>query len=68
MEKMPESSPKRMWALRLTEDEKQMLQECANASSASLTDMVRWLIRQYHQQHVRKPAVQRAPARTATKR
>lgn len=27
-----------------------MLQECADASNASLTDMVRWLIRQYWQE------------------
>jgi uncharacterized protein (DUF1778 family) len=62
MEKMPASSPKRMWALRLTEDEKQMLQECGDASNASLTDMVRWLIRQYWQKHVQKPRVQSVKA------
>jgi hypothetical protein len=57
-----------MWALRLTEDEKQRLQECADASNASLTDMVRWLIRQYWQEHVRKPRAQAAHAKTAKKR
>jgi hypothetical protein len=57
-----------MWALRLTEDEKQRLQECADASNASLTDMVRWLIRQSWQEHVRKPRAQAAHAKTAKKR
>lgn len=46
-----------MWALRLTEEEKDMLQECADSSKSSLTDMVRWLIRQYHQEHVERPRV-----------
>lgn len=57
MEKMPASTPKKMWALRLTLEEKQMLQECADSSHASLTDMVRWMIRQYHQEHVKRSRV-----------
>ena len=64
MDKMPSSTPKRMWALRLTADEKYMLQECADASQASLTDMVRWLIRQYHQEHVKKAHVVPQPEKT----
>jgi hypothetical protein len=57
-----------MWALRLSEDEKQILQECADAFNASLTDMVRWLIRQYWQEHVNEPGAQVAPVKTSKKK
>lgn len=57
-----------MWALRLTAEEKQMLQECADASQASLTDIVRWLIRQYHQEHVKRPRAATASAKAAPAR
>jgi len=41
-----------MWALRLTRQEQQMLTDCARVSKTTKTALIRWLIRQYYEQHV----------------
>ncbi|HXJ59208.1 MAG TPA: hypothetical protein VNU68_21315 [Verrucomicrobiae bacterium] len=50
----PEASPSRMTAFRLDSETKTMLEANARAANCTQTDMVKYLIRVYYEQHVAK--------------
>ena len=56
IEQMPvkESSGKKMWALRLSERHRTMLQESAALSNRNKTEFLEWLIERYYDDVVKR--------------